>query len=171
MQGYSKNLWYWEFLDLIHKMILTGALQFVAPEAAERGVAMILGISTASLYLVAILLTQPYIITQDNQFLCLSQSLIWSLMYLGLVSLHSDVPLSWLQELVLNGVLLVGLMSMFFFFIQKIVLFTRRTVRAQQRRYNEKSVDSQSSDSQSRPSLDSMENVSSSVGGSRFETQ
>ena len=78
---------------------------------------------------------------QDNQFLSLSQSLLWSLLYLGLVSQKApDVPRPRLHEATLTAVLVLALVSMALFFAKKLVYLSRQAMRSAQQRQQQAEV-------------------------------
>ena len=84
-RGYQKQLWFWEFLDMLHKVFLTSLLQFLP---MENGTAMTVGLVVASCYLLGVILVQPFIINQVCGTLfvfCLLYNLVACVLYCLLI--------------------------------------------------------------------------------------
>jgi len=145
-KGYESKYWYWEFIDMLHKVYLTGILQFIP---SQDGWSMIAGLMASTTYLLLVLFQQPFILTQDNQFLTLSLSLIWSLLYLGLVSqLSPEMPRPRLHNALLSAALVLWLVSLLYFFVKKLVLFARSAMLSLHQRQQQALVLASSSSTQ-----------------------
>lgn len=83
--AYQPECWYWEILDMLHKLLLTSALLFL-PVNFILGACML----TVVAYLMGLLLLHPYIRKGDDRFHLLVQCNLYFLALVGLIL--STVP-------------------------------------------------------------------------------
>jgi hypothetical protein len=104
--GYERDTWWFETLDMTHKLTLTCGVAFVPPEAQLKVAA-----SIAVLYLICILWTKPYIRKSDDRLILLAQMELVLLMLAGDVSKQGEElpePMN-----TITGLLLIGLIMSF----------------------------------------------------------
>jgi hypothetical protein len=78
--GYKKHFWWWEMVDMIHKLIMTSILAFFPTETQ-----LPIGMSVAILYTMALLVCQPYVRNEDDLLHLLVQAEIFLLCAVGWV--------------------------------------------------------------------------------------
>jgi len=76
--GYRDEAWWWEILDSLHKLFQTSILAFF-PVRVQLAV----GMGVAIAYLLAILILNPYLRTEDDALAMLCQNLIFLIMLAG----------------------------------------------------------------------------------------
>ena len=117
-EAYSESAWYWELVDMLHKLILTSIVVF-APNDQRMGWNMaIIGI-----YLIALLVMVPYVRKGDDHFHLQVQITLLSLAFVGYI-LHLDDPYQVdlvservMQSLVASLLILLVLFLLFSFLI------------------------------------------------------
>ena len=102
--GYRDGTWWWELLDTFHKLIQTSILAFF-PLLVQLPV----GMGVAILYLMAILLFNPYLRKEDDALAMLCQNLIFLLMLAGyFFQIEGSVKLSTSEDVGMTLSLLVA---------------------------------------------------------------
>jgi len=113
-------VWYFESIDMLHKMLLTTALQFLSIKYQ-----MILGMAIVVLYLIIILLVHPYSYRSHDRLHLLAQTCLYMYLLAGYVFYNLDIA----GELDSTGDILMGVIILidlgFFFFMFILSLFPR----------------------------------------------
>jgi len=78
-EAYRPGFWWFELVDMLHKLILTAILILIPSSARLR-----IGLVVTSLYSLLILTTQPYIRSDDDRLHLLVQMLIYLVLIAGL---------------------------------------------------------------------------------------
>ena len=118
-------------------------LQFLS---AER--VMVVGLIFSTAYVLSILLMQPFSLSRDNQFLLFANTLIWSLLYLGMVLQAEEIPTGTaasFYNVLLTGALCTVLVSFVYFFFYHLVYYSRRRYQRMMLRAQQEEVARQSS--------------------------
>jgi len=76
--GYQDNRWWWEIVDLLHKLIQTSIIVLL-----PLGTRLPVGMGAAVIYLVLILLFSPHISKENDVFSLVCQNLIFLMMLAG----------------------------------------------------------------------------------------
>jgi len=102
--GYRLSAWWFELVDMLHKLFLTSLLDFFPTDAQ-----LPLGMCIAMVYLVTLLRTNPYIRKEDDKLHLLCQIEIMLLLAAGYVfyenpSLAIDSWQDWVLSFVLIGI-------------------------------------------------------------------
>lgn len=87
-EAYTDTAWYWELVDMLHKLILTSIVVFTPN---EQRMAWNMGIM--GLYLIALLVAVPYVRKGDDHFHLQVQTTLLSLAFVGFI-LRQDDPYS-----------------------------------------------------------------------------
>jgi len=88
-EAYSGSAWYWELIDMTHKLLLTSVIVFVSNEAR-----MACNMGIMGFYTVWLLLEKPYVRKGDDRFHLLVQATLFSLAFSGDILLQEDNPYS-----------------------------------------------------------------------------
>jgi hypothetical protein len=127
--AYSKSMWFFELLDLMHKLFLTSLVVFFH-ETAQLPVAM----GVCVLYTITILLTTPYIRRIDDTMHICVQVEIFLLLLAGHVVEHEGtLGVASLLDLLLSALLIALVIAVFLLFLLHVILNLRRTIRDMQR--------------------------------------
>eukprot|EP00937_MAST-01D_sp_MAST-1D-sp2_P000252 g252.t1 len=79
--GYTKNIWFWEVVELLRKLVLTGALILLAEEGPTQ---IAVGCTVCALYLVYFLWTQPLGLAMDHVLQIISSVQLLLTLIMGL---------------------------------------------------------------------------------------
>lgn len=119
-EAYSDDRWYWELLDMGHKLLLTSLVAF-APNYMEMVAAMLILV----LYTIMLLTLKPYIRKGDDRMHLLAQTELLLMCMVGWVLQNTeDGQLSGLMEALVSTVLIaitVGFLLTFFLIAGKNV--------------------------------------------------
>jgi hypothetical protein len=84
---YTEDMWFFEELDLIHKLALTGLIRYF-PQNAQLNVGMAVTIA----YFLVLLVASPYVHTNNQQLHLVAQIDLFLFMLAGSVFLAGEVP-------------------------------------------------------------------------------
>jgi len=85
-EAYTESTWYWELVDMTHKLILTSIIVF-APNTQR----MAWNMSIMGVYLMALLLAMPYVRKGDDRFHMQVQATLFCIAFVGFI-LQEDKP-------------------------------------------------------------------------------
>lgn len=85
-EAYTSHAWYWELVDMLHKLVLTSVVVF-SPN--QQRMAWNMGVM--GLYLILIIIKMPYIRKGDDRFHQLVQATLFSIAFVGFL-LQDDRP-------------------------------------------------------------------------------
>jgi len=137
-EAYNLQNWYWEVIDMAHKLTMTSLIAFL-PISAQ----MPLGMFVVITYLWALQLTQPYLRRDDDMMHMFVQVELYLIVLAGyILTSLGTVTLDYTTDVVLSGVMItmtIGLLLAFlllaFFNLRKIIRNRRRRrLRAQSTR-------------------------------------
>lgn len=86
-EAYVNSAWYWELIDLLHKLVLTSIVVFVSSQAR-----MACNMAIITVYLIALLLVSPYVRKGDDRFHQLVQVNLYCLALCGHILNATDNP-------------------------------------------------------------------------------
>lgn len=127
-EGYHKDSWFFELVDMGHKLFLT-ALVIFFPEDLRMPAAM----CAAGLYLFIFLFVNPYVRKVDDRLHFLAQSAILLLIICAHV-LNEVRGLSATADALLSTVLIVLCIALVVAFLYHVTLHLRRRMRVRQRK-------------------------------------
>jgi len=132
--AYTPRNWYFEMLDMGHKLFLTSLIPFLPPNA-QIPVAMVVAI----LYLNAIIVISPYVRQIDDRIHSLAQVEIFLLLLLGLtISNNGTMPPGSSTDIALSFLLFVLFIGLLLLFLYHGAMFLRKTVQLRLREENKK---------------------------------
>jgi len=111
---FTENYWFWEVLDLVHKLMLTGLVRFF-PQTAQLPV----GMAVAIAYFVCIALSMPYLHRSNMQLHLLAQVELFLLMLCGSVYLSGLVP-DGVSDVIMSLCLLLGALGFTALFVWRV---------------------------------------------------
>jgi len=113
-EAYCAPMWYFEVMDMIHKLLLTSVLPFI-PQDGQMAFAL----CVVCAFLVAILLCDPYIRDVDGQLHMLVQVDLISLCFYAylLESIYTSTGLDPLLDNILSALLVTLTVILFFVFL------------------------------------------------------
>jgi len=132
--AYNPRNWYFEMVDMGHKLFLTSLIPFF-PTNAQIPVAMV----AATLYLIMIITIAPYVREIDDRIHALAQIQIFLLLLLGLTISNNGtmVPGSAI-DIALSFLLFLLLIILFLLFLYHGTLFLKKTLQTRLRNENKK---------------------------------
>lgn len=123
-EAYGHRLWFFEMVDMGHKLILT-SLVGLLPVEFQMGTA----ISVTAIYAVVILLTKPLVQQTHDLLQLVVQAELLLLFLLGRVLAQPSTSLTPLADTMLSIVLIAGVVGTIVFFFSKVILLTRRRIQ------------------------------------------
>ena len=124
--GYRSETWWFEIADCIQKLTLTSILAFI-PTAAQLPV----GMSVAILYMILILVTNPYLRRTDDKLALLAQTEIFMLLCAGWIFYNLPVnAYNAKDDTELSVVLIMITVGFFIAFLLAAVLVLKRVIGA-----------------------------------------
>jgi len=129
-EAYNLDTWFWEVVDMAHKLTMTSLISFMPIDAQ-----MPIGMFVVVIYLWSLLLKQPYLRKDDDlmhQFVQVELYLVVLAGYI-LTSLGT-VTLDYTTDVVLSGVMIAMTIGLLLAFLLLAFFNIRRMIRARRRR-------------------------------------
>lgn len=136
-EGYSRANWWFEAIDMLHKLFITSLLTLFPPDWQLR-----MGLLVATLYLSALLYRAPLIRRRDDKMYLLVQAEV-SLVFLAGMAVREDTGLDGkgdqgieegsAEDIALSIILLSLFAAVILFFIRNAIIFTRERVQRRKR--------------------------------------
>jgi len=123
--GYSIDMWWFEMVDMLHKLLLTGVLAFVPVDAAVP-MALVFTIC----YTIIILVKRPYLRKGDDRLHLLGQTELYLLILSAFVLDHYD-RLDDTSDALLSALLIVITIGFFFTFIFQLTRALHKFIHQQ----------------------------------------
>jgi IPT/TIG domain/Transient receptor potential (TRP) ion channel/Tyrosine-protein kinase ephrin type A/B receptor-like len=125
-EAYTNDLWWFELIDMLNKLVLTSLLGFFPPDYQTLQLAFALVFSAT--YLVTILLLKPYIRKGDDRLHLFAQNLIFIVLLAGwtFVKFDSEGDLDEATDITYSVVLILAMAFLFMFFIGQIVVIAKK---------------------------------------------
>jgi len=101
-EAYTEVNWYWELIDMLHKLLVTSVVSFLPNYMELPGVIILL-----TLYLCLLLIIHPYIRKGDDRLHLLAQAELLNVSIMGLVVLNSPDSMTELTDVLLSILLIV----------------------------------------------------------------
>jgi len=138
--GYTSRCWWFELVDCVHKLLVTSVMAFL-PRAAQLSVSM----AVVTLYLVVLLLMNPYLRRSDDIFHIICQVEILLVLQVAYVfaSLPAGQPFSYTDDVVISVALVGVTLIVFLGFAFQLVRIIRGWVMIEWDKYQAKKQKSQ----------------------------
>jgi len=120
--AYQRDLWYFELIDMLHKLLVTSIVAFFPP-LAQMAVAMVI----VCVYLMILLVTRPYIRKGDDRLHLFAQIEIFLLLMAG-NNFNSQTTPDKLMDNVMSAVLIIAFSAFLLFFIVQCYINLRKIV-------------------------------------------
>ena len=120
--GFARHAWWFELVDMTHKLFLTSALAFL-PKDSQIPIAMFVCIT----YLIVILISSPYFRKGDDRLHLFAQVEIF-LLTLGCYIFYRGEPLDEKNDILISTFLIIVILSFVLLFIAQIANVSRKVL-------------------------------------------
>jgi len=120
--AYERELWYFELIDMMHKLLVTSIVAFFPP-LAQMAVAMVI----VCVYLMVILATRPYIRKGDDRLHLFAQVEIFLLLMAGNNFNSQDKPDKFMED-VMSAILIIVFCAFILFFLVQCYVNLRKII-------------------------------------------
>jgi len=119
--AYDRQYFYWELVDMIHKLVLVSFIAFM-PYNAQMPV----GIAVVGCYTMALLICSPYIRKGDDKLHLISQVEILCLLIAGHVFSTNFLKFDRTMDIVMSVILIIAFLSFILYFVLQCVQALRK---------------------------------------------
>jgi len=108
--SFDRSLWFFELIDMAHKLFLTSFLQLISLDSQLQ-----VGLAVVTVYMMVLLLVKPYKRKGDDKLHLFVQIEIWLFLYCGFLYYENILPSSSAETLL--GALLIAICCLIFLYL------------------------------------------------------
>ena len=124
-EAYSRDLWWFELVDMCNKLILTSLIAFFPVDLQ-----LPFGMVFAVLYLMVLLVAKPYVRKGDDRLHLFAQLEIFVILLAGYVfQQFSEGELTYKADVAMSIVLIILVISFMLFFLFQLAMFVRKFLK------------------------------------------